>query len=246
MREETEFRPKPLVEVGSRPILWHIMKLYAHYGFRDFILCLGYRGNMIKEYFLNYEAMNNDFTICLGKKARIEYRDGHEEQDFMVTLAETGADSMTGGRLLRIGKYLQNEDRFMVTYGDGLSDVNIPQLLEFHRSHGKAATVTTFRPVSRFGILDINAGHQVQNFIEKPKSDAWASAGFFVFERSVLDYLKNDETILEREPLERLARAGELMAYHHDGFFYAMDTYREFQALNELWKTGNAPWKKWR
>lgn len=245
MREETEFRPKPLVDLGGRPILWHIMKLYAHYGFRDFVLCLGYRGNMIKEYFLNYEAMNNDFTICLGKRAQIQFNDNHEEQDFWVTLAETGADSMTGGRLKRVERYLKNEERFMVTYGDGVSDVDVAKLLEFHAAHGKLATVTTFRPVSRFGILDINNSNQVMSFIEKPKSDAWASAGFFVFERKILDYLDGDECVLEREPLEKLAEEGQLMAYNHDGFFYAMDTYREYQVLNDLWKSGAAPWKKW-
>jgi glucose-1-phosphate cytidylyltransferase len=245
MREETEFRPKPLVDVGGHPILWHIMKLYAHYDFRDFILCLGYRGNMIKEYFLNYEAMNNDFTICLGKKAQVQYNGNHEEQDFWVTLAETGAESMTGGRLKRVQRYLQDEDRFMLTYGDGVSDLDISKLLEFHCSHGKIATVTTFRPVSRFGILDINQSKQVKNFIEKPKSDAWASAGFFVFERKIFDYLDDDQCVLEREPLERLAEQGQLMAYNHEGFFYAMDTYREYQLLNELWRSGEAPWKKW-
>lgn len=245
LREETEFRPKPLVDVGGRPILWHIMKLYAHYGFREFVLCLGYRGNMIKEYFLNYEAMNNDFTICLGKKSQIQYNDTHEEQDFLVTLADTGGESMTGGRVRRIRKYIGSDDRFMVTYGDGVSDVDIPKLLEFHRAHGKIATVTTFRPVSRFGILNIDDTNQVMNFIEKPKSDAWASAGFFVFENKIFDYLDSDSTILEREPLERLAAEGELMAYHHQGFFFAMDTYREYQQLNDLWKSGQAPWKKW-
>ncbi len=245
LREETEFRPKPLVDVGGRPILWHIMKLYAYYGFREFILCLGYRGNMIKEYFLNYEAMNNDFTICLGRRAQIQYNGDHDEQDFWVTLAETGAESMTGGRLKRVRKYLDKETRFMLTYGDGVSDVNIRKLLDFHDSHGKIATVTTFRPASRFGILDINSSHQVKNFIEKPKSDAWASAGFFVFENKIFDYLDGDETVLEREPLERLAREGELMAYNHEGFFYAMDTYREYQVLNDLWKSGQAPWKMW-
>jgi glucose-1-phosphate cytidylyltransferase len=245
LREETEFRPKPLVDVGGRPILWHIMKLYAHYGFRDFVLCLGYRGNMIKEYFLNYEAMNNDFSICLGKSAQIRYNDNHEEQDFWVTLAETGADSMTGGRLKRVERYLQNEDRFMVTYGDGVSDVDIEKLLQFHIGHGKLATVTTFRPISRFGILDISNTSQVMSFIEKPKSDAWASAGFFVFERRIFDYLDGDECVLEREPLEKLAEEGQLMAYNHEGFFYAMDTYREYQVLNDLWKSGAAPWKKW-
>jgi len=245
LREETEFRPKPLVEVGGRPILWHIMKLYAHYGFRDFVLCLGYRGSMIKEYFLNYEAMNNDFTICLGKESRLVYNDVHEEQNFSITLADTGLETMTGGRLRRASKYL-SDDCFMVTYGDGVSDVDIGKLVEFHKSHGKLATVTTFRPVSRFGILDINAANQVQNFIEKPKSDAWASAGYFVFQREVLDYLDDDQCILEHAPLERLAADRQLIAYNHDGFFYAMDTYREYQILNDLWKNGEAPWKVWK
>ncbi len=244
MREETEFRPKPLVEVGGRPILWHIMKRYAHFGFADFVLCLGYRGNMIKEYFLNYEAMNNDFTICLGKKSGIEFNDQHQEQDFRVTLADTGQETMTGGRLKRVRRYVPDET-FMLTYGDGLADVDLTALLEFHRSHGKLATVTTFRPASRFGILDISAQAEVKNFIEKPKSDAWASAGFFVFEPSVFDYLSGDNCILEKEPLERLAAEGQLMAYHHHGFFYAMDTFREYQVLNDLWKSGEAPWKVW-
>jgi glucose-1-phosphate cytidylyltransferase len=245
LREETEFRPKPLVDVGGHPILWHIMKLYAHHGFRDFVLCLGYRGNMIKEYFLNYEAMNNDFTICLGRESRIEYNDNHEEQDFRITLADTGLESMTGGRLKRAQKYLP-DDCFMVTYGDGVSDVDIRKLVEFHKSHGKLATVTTFRPISRFGILDINSENQVQNFIEKPKSDAWASAGYFVFQRKIFDYLDGDQCILEHEPLERLAAERQLVAYNHDGSFFAMDTYREFQILNDLWKSGQAPWKVWK
>ena len=245
LREETEFRPKPLVDVGGHPILWHIMKLYAHHGFRDFVLCLGYRGNMIKEYFLNYEAMNNDFTICLGRESRIEYNDNHQEQDFCITLADTGLETMTGGRLKRAQKYIP-DDTFMVTYGDGVSDVDINKLVEFHKSHGKLATVTTFRPISRFGILDINSENQVQNFIEKPKSDAWASAGYFVFQRQVFDYLDGDQCILEHEPLERLAAERQLVAYNHDGTFFAMDTYREFQILNDLRKSGQAPWKVWK
>jgi glucose-1-phosphate cytidylyltransferase len=244
LREETEFRPKPLVDVGGRPILWHILKLYAHHGFRDFVLALGYRGNMIKEYFLNYEAMNNDFTICLGKQSRIQYDDHHAEQDFHVTLADTGEDTMTGGRVKRLQKYI-HDDRFMVTYGDGVSDVDIRRLMDFHRSHGKLATVTTFRPVSRFGILNIDENQQVLSFIEKPKGDAWASAGFFVFERKVFDYIDGDDCILEHGPLEHLASEGQLMAYHHEGFFYAMDTFREYQLLNDLWRTGQAPWKIW-
>jgi glucose-1-phosphate cytidylyltransferase len=244
LREETEFRPKPMVDIGGHPILWHIMKLYAHHDFREFVLCLGYRGQMIKEYFLNYEAMNNDFAICLGRKSSVEYLGNHEEQDFRIALSDTGADTMTGGRLKRVQKFISDED-FMLTYGDGVSDVDIGRLVEFHKSHGRIATVTTFRPVSRFGILDINADHQVMNFIEKPRSDAWASAGFFVFNRRVFDYLDGDECILEKEPLERLAAERQLVAYNHDGFFYAMDTYREYQILNELWKSGRAPWKVW-
>ncbi len=244
MREETEFRPKPLVEVGGRPILWHIMKLYAHYGFREFVLCLGYRGNMIKEYFLNYEAMNNDFTICLGRESRIQYTGDHEEQNFQITLADTGLDTMTGGRLKRVQKYIP-DDCFLMTYGDGVSDVNLRELIAFHKSHGKIGTVTTFRPVSRFGILDISSSGQVNSFIEKPRSDAWASAGFFVFQRGIFDYIEGDATTLEHEPLQRLASEGQLVAYHHPGFFYAMDTFREYQILNDLWKAGQAPWKVW-
>jgi glucose-1-phosphate cytidylyltransferase len=245
LREETEFRPKPLVEVGGRPILWHIMKHYAHHGFRDFVLCLGYKGNMIKDYFLNYQAMNNDFTISLGKKAQMVFHGDHEEQDFCVTLADTGEETLTGGRLQRVARYLGDDPRFMVTYGDGVSDVDIPALLNFHQRHGKLATVTTFRPISRFGILSINEEHEVRSFMEKPRADAWASAGFFVFEREVLNRLDGANVSLEREPLQRLAAAGQLMAYPHPGFFYAMDTYREYQLLNEAWNSGQAPWKKW-
>ena len=244
LREETEFRPKPLVDVGQRPILWHIMKLYAYHGFRDFVLCLGYRGNMIKEYFLNYEAMNNDFTICLGAQHHLSYHDTHTEQDFHVTLADTGLETMTGGRIKRVERFVEDET-FMVTYGDGLADVNIRSLLAFHRQHGKLATVTAVRPISRFGVLDVDDAGRVQRFSEKPTLDGWASAGFFVFNRRVFDYLKGDECILEREPLERLAGENHLMVFRHEGFFFAMDTYREYQILNDLWKNGQAPWKLW-
>jgi glucose-1-phosphate cytidylyltransferase len=247
LREETEFRPKPLVSVGTRPILWHIMKLFSHYGLRDFVLCLGYRGHMIKEYFLNYEAMNNDFTICLGRQDAIRFHDEHAEQDFQVCLAETGQETMTGGRLRRIARYLDSET-FMLTYGDGLADVDISALLEFHRAHGKLATLTTVRPVSRFGVVDIESDGRVAHFAEKPQSDGWVNAGFFVFDRKVLNYLEGegDDCVLERGPLERLAADGELMAYRHEGFFFAMDTYREYQYLNELWAKGQAPWKVWK
>jgi glucose-1-phosphate cytidylyltransferase len=244
LREETEFRPKPLVEIGSRPILWHIMKLYAHYGHRDFVLCLGYRGNMIKDYFLNYEAMNNDFTIQLGRESRVCFEGSHTEQDFHVTLADTGLASMTGGRVKRVQRYLDGR-RFLVTYGDGVSDLNIDRLIAFHCSHGRLATVTTMCPPSRFGIVDLDEDGQIRRFTEKPQRDSWASAGFFVFEPGVFDYLEGDDCILERGPLEQLAADGQLMAYRHEGFFYPMDTYREYQYLNQLWETDRAPWKVW-
>ncbi|MBI4491379.1 MAG: glucose-1-phosphate cytidylyltransferase [Chloroflexi bacterium] len=244
LREETEFRPKPLVEIGSRPILWHIMKLYGHHGFRDFVLCLGYRGNMIKDYFLNYEAMSNDFTIALGRRSEITYHGAHQEQNFRVTLADTGPATMTGGRIKRIERYVDDET-FMVTYGDGVADLDIGALVDFHHAHGRLATVTTVRPVSRFGILEVQEDGEVRSFAEKPRGDGWINAGFFVFQRQVFEYLDGEECVLEREPLERLAREGQLMAFRHPGFFYAMDTYREYNALNELWARGEAPWKVW-
>ena len=243
LREETEFRPKPMVEIGGRPILWHIMKTYAHHGFRDFVLCLGYRGQTIKEYFLNYEAMNNDFSICLGERSQIRYHARHDEQGFSVTLADTGLECMTGGRIHKIQKYI-TEDTFLLTYGDGVSDVDVRRVVEFHKSHGKLATVTTVPPMSRFGIVELQDA-QVRRFSEKPKSEGWMNAGYFVLQRGVFDYLGGDECIFEREPLERLAADGQLMAYRHEGFFYAMDTYREYQHLNELWSAQSAPWKVW-
>ena len=245
LREETEFRPKPMVYIGGRPILWHIMKIYAHYGFHEFIICLGYKGNIIKDYFLNYEAMNNDFTICLGCNNHIEYHQQHQEQDFKVTLANTGLNTMTGGRVKKIKKYIDDE-LFMLTYGDGLGNVNIKNLIDFHKSHGKIATITTVRPTSRYGILDLDNGSQVMKFTEKPQAEGWASAGFCVFNRSLFDYLPEDDCMLEHETLRRLAVEGQLMAYQHDGFFFPMDTYREYQQLNEMWEQGNSPWRIWK
>jgi glucose-1-phosphate cytidylyltransferase len=242
LREETEYRPKPLVDVGGRPILWHILKYYAHYGVRDFVVCLGYRGHMIKEYFLNYEAMNNDFTICLGEKNRIDYHGAHDEQDYNVTLADTGLDTMTGGRVARVKRHV-DDDTFCVTYGDGLTDLDLGKAIEFHHAHGRLATVTAVRPISRFGILELGESGQVERFVEKPQTDGWASAGFMIFNRRVFDYLGGDDCVLEQEPMERLARENQLMAYRHDGFFFAMDTYREYLYLNELWASGKAPWK---
>jgi glucose-1-phosphate cytidylyltransferase len=244
LREETEYRPKPLVEVGGRPVLWHIMKLYAHYGFNEFVLCLGYRGHMIKEYFLDYEARINDFTIQLGQKHEVTYHDVHEEQNFSVTLASTGEETMTGGRLKRVQRYIDG-DTFLLTYGDGLANVDIKALVDFHHSHGKLATVTTTRPPSRFGVMEFGEGTRIDHFREKPQSEGWINAGYMVMNRRVFDYLGGDDCVFEQEPLQKLAAEGELMGFCHDGFFYAMDTYREYQLLNDIWNSGNIPWKVW-
>jgi glucose-1-phosphate cytidylyltransferase len=245
LREETEFRPKPLVDVGGHPLLWHIMKLYAHYGFNEFVLCLGYRGNMIKDYFLNYEAMEGDFTITLGHGHPISYHGQQLEQDFRVTLADTGQDTMTGGRIKRVEPYI-SDDIFMCTYGDGVGDVDIKALVDFHRSHGRLATVTAVQPQSRYGTLEFQTdGLEVRHFNEKPMLDGLISAGFFVFDRKVLSYLHGDDCVLEQEPLEHLAADGQLMAYQHSGMWQPMDTYRDVLHLNEIWATGRAPWKVW-
>lgn len=243
LHEETEFRPKPLVPIGDRPILWHIMRTYAQSGFKEFVLCLGYRGEMIKDYFLNYEAMSNDFTIRMGQNNKVEYNNAHGEQDFMVTLTETGLETMTGGRIKRVEKYIE-DDTFMVTYGDGVADIDIKALVKYHNKHGRLATVTVVHPFSRFGMVALDSSSKVLNFVEKPQLDEWISAGFFVCNRRVFHYLSDDDCIFEREPLERLACEGELMAYRHNGFFYAMDTYRDYRYLNELWDKGQAPWVK--
>jgi glucose-1-phosphate cytidylyltransferase len=244
MREETEYRPKPLVPIGGKPVLWHIMKMYAEHGFRDFVLPLGYRGDMIKDYFLNYETSSTDFTITLGQKPVVEVHNDHDERGFKVTLVDTGQPTLTGGRVKRVQKYI-TDDTFMVTYGDGVSDIDLTGLVDFHRSHGKLATITAVRPTSRFGLMDITPEGAVSNFEEKPEMDVWASAGFMVFERRVFDYLPGDDCILEQEPLMRLAQEGELHAYRHSGAFYAMDTLRDVTALNKLWDAGEASWKTW-
>ena len=244
LREETEYRPKPMVEIGSHPILWHIMKHFGHFGHQKFILCLGYRGQMIKDYFLNYEATNNDFTLRLGSRAEIEYHSAHGEQDVSVTLSDTGLDTMTGGRLKRVQQYVGEED-FFLTYGDGLADVDLHKLLAFHQSHGRMATVTAVRPVSRFGILQTDSDHGVKNFSEKPQAEGWINAGFMILKPAVFELLTGDDCVLEQAPLEQLAEAGQLMAYNHEGFFYAMDTYREYLHLKQMWDDGAPPWKMW-
>jgi glucose-1-phosphate cytidylyltransferase len=246
LKEETEIRPKPMVEIGDRPILWHIMKIYAFYGFTDFVLCIGYKGEMIKEYFLNYEAMNNDFTIRLGRSNQIDFHSNHSEKDWSVTIADTGEDAMTGARIKRVEKYIDS-DEFMLTYGDGLADIDIKKLLEFHRSHNKLGTITGVRPTSRFGEIIIEDG-VVKEFSEKPQSsEGHISGGFFVFRREFLKYLSSDDNcILEKEPLERLAKEGNLTMYFHPGFWYCMDTYRDYLYLREIWQKGKAPWKIWK
>jgi glucose-1-phosphate cytidylyltransferase len=245
LREETEFRPKPMVEIGGQPILWHLMKLFARHAITDFVVPIGYRGEVIRDYFLNYEGRTNDFTIRLGPEhaTSIEYHTTHLEAGWQVTVVDTGAETPTGGRVRRIHPYVEGE-RFMVTYGDGLADVDLGKLLAFHESHGKMATMTTVRPMSRFGIVEFEPDGAVRSFREKPLADDYVNAGFFVFEPEVFTYLE-DDVALEEEPLEALAADGQLSAYTHDGFFQPMDTYREFTLLNGLWNAGRAPWKVW-
>ena len=242
LREETEYRPKPLVPIGNRPILWHIMKSYAAFGFTDFILALGYKGEMIKDYFLNYDLLNTDFTLELGSKRIERLNTGHDEADWRVTFVDTGQDTMTGGRLRRLAPYLHNAERFMLTYGDGVSDVDIRALLELHRQSGRIALVTGVRPMARFGELIVE-GDRVARFAEKPSGhDTWINGGYFVMTPEVFDYLESDDTVLERQPMERLAADGQLAVHKHAGYWQPMDTVREMQLLNEQWNSGRAPW----
>lgn len=246
LREETEYRPKPMVEVGGRPIIWHIIKLFAFHGYREMILCLGYRGDMIKEYFLDYHSRNSDFTVNVGQDRSIVYHEPYEEQDLSVTLSNTGLDSFTGTRIRMAAKYLDDDDLFFLTYGDGLSNIDLSSLLEFHLSHGKLATITTIRPVSRFGMMNVNDHNLVSEFQEKPIGTSWASAGYMVLNKKVIDLIPKDiNCMMEKEPLEKLAEAGELAAYKHEGFFFPMDTYRDYLKLNYLWNKKQAPWVVW-
>lgn len=246
LREETEIRPKPLVEIGGKPILWHIMKIYAYYGFNDFILSLGYKGEMIKDYFLNYEMRNNDFTISLSNRGNIEFHTNHQEKDWKVTLIDTGLNAQTGTRIKRAEKYI-DEDLFMVTYGDGVGNINIEKLLKFHKSHKRIGTVTAVRPSSRFGELAIK-GSAVKEFSEKPQTkQGFINGGFFVFDKNFFNYLSNeDDCFLERKPLEKLAKDNQLSVYLHRDFWQCMDTQREVGILNKLWESKNPPWKVWR
>lgn len=251
LSEETEVRPKPMVEIGGRPILWHIMKLYSHHGFHEFVLCLGYRGDVIRDYFLNYFARNSDSRVHLAED-RIEYLSSfHEEKQWVVTLAETGDATPTGGRVKRVAKYLEGP-RFLLTYGDGLSNVDVRQLVAFHERQGRLATVTGVRPVTRYGELQLD-GERVESFHEKPQLvEGWVNGGYFVLERGVLDRLTDDSSIGggpgaggESDPLESLAADGQLSVYRHDDYWRAMDTLRDRISLEEEWATGRAGWKVW-
>lgn len=242
--EETSVRPKPMVEIGGKPILWHIMKMYSHHGIHDFIICCGYKGYVIKEYFANYFLHMSDVTFDMRANAMHVHE--QRAEPWKVTLVDTGDESMTGGRLLRVSDYVKDEEAFCLTYGDGVGDVDISASIAFHRSHGKAATLTAVYPPGRFGALDIQQG-QVRSFKEKPKGDgAMINGGFFVLSPKVLDELKGDTTIWEQEPLQNLASKNELMAFTHEGFWQPMDTLRDKNHLEELWATGNAPWKSWK
>ena len=244
LKEETEFRPKPMVPIGNRPILWHIMKIYAHYGFKDFILALGYKGDTIKEYFQNYELMNNDVTIELGRPENRIVHQNHGEVGWRITLADTGQHAFKGSRLKQIERYI-DEDVLMVTYGDGVGNIDIPALLTFHNSHGKIATMTGATVASQFGELSIRE-NDVTSFTEKPKSSSFVNGGFFVFNREIFNYLTNDDKCdLEYGKIEKLSKEGQIKVYKHKGFWACMDTFRDMEYLNKLWNEGKAEWKVW-
>jgi len=241
IREETEFKPKPMVEIGGRPVLWHIMKHLSSYGLDRFVICVGYKGDVIRDYFLNYRSRNNNFTVSLGSKNELTFHSDHEESDWSVTVAETGSNTNTGGRVFGIQKYVSGEN-FLCTYGDGLSDININDLENFHYQKNRIATVTAVRPTSRFGIMDLDASDNVISFKEKPRAQGWINGGFFIFKPQIFDYL-NQDVVLENEPLQALSSENQLAAFKHEGFWQPMDTFRESKILNDLWSSGSAPWR---
>lgn len=244
LREETEFKPKPMVQIGDKPILWHIMKGYASYGFKEFVLCLGYKGEVIRDYFINYDYNHSNVIVELGKKKVTKLDSDHNEDDWRVWMVDTGQATQTGGRVKRIQKYI-DDDIFMATYGDGVANVNIEQLVNFHKKQGKLATVTAVRPSSRFGELSFD-GSIVKSFKEKPQvNEGWINGGFFIFNKEVFNHISGDQETLEQGLLEKLTQKKELAVFLHDGFWQCMDTYRETQLLNELWKSNKAPWKTW-
>ncbi len=242
--EESHLKPKPMIEIGDAPILWHIMKYYSSYGFHDFIICCGYKGYVIKEYFADYYLHRSDITFDFSDNNKM-FIHNNVAEPWKVTLADTGLHTMTGGRLKRVREYLGDET-FMMTYGDGLSDVDLSHLLRFHREHGKTATLTAIQPGGRYGVLDIDGEQTVRRFAEKAREDGgWINGGFMVLEPEIFSYIEGDKTFLEKEPLEKLAYDGELAAYRHEGFWKCMDTMRDKGMLEQLWETGQAPWKRW-
>lgn len=243
LKEETEYKPKPLVEIGGLPILYHIMKIYSHYCFKDFILCLGYKGNMIRDYLLKHEYYTKDFTFNLKNK-NIEIHNKEEENDLSITFVDTGSETNTGGRIKRIEKYI-NTENFLATYGDGVADINIKNLYQYHLNHGRIATLTGLRPTSKYGIVEINNKDIITTFKEKPQMKEWISGGFFVFNRKIFDYL-DENCVLEREPFQRLAQEGQFGVFRHNGFWGCMDTYKDAMWLNELWVNNEAKWKIWK
>jgi glucose-1-phosphate cytidylyltransferase len=247
LREETEYRPKPMVPIGNRPILWHIMKTYAHYGHKEFILCLGYKGDMIKDYFRNYLWHTCDTTLMLGRKPKVKFHNNHDEEDWSVTLADTGENSMTAYRIRLVQKYLDNDDTFLLTYGDGVGDIDIPASITSHKKSGKVCTLTAVHPPGRFGELGVGSDQTVIGFNEKPQTEGgYINGGYMVCSRRFFDYLPDDPKImLEQEPMKRLTTDGQLGAFKHDGFWQPMDTLQEFNILNGLWDTGKALWKVW-
>jgi len=241
MREETEFRPKPMVEVGGKPVLWHIMKTYASHGHTDFVICTGYKGEQIKDYFYNYSSRNSDFTVRLGHKDSATFHGAHDEFEWSVTVADTGQETPTGGRIKKVKPYLDGEP-FLATYGDGIANVDITSLIDSHKNHGKVATLTTSNPTSRFGMVELDDNNNVVRFSEKPELTGSVNIGYFVFENAVFDFL-DDDSVLEQAPLTEMANANQISAFPHHGFWQPMDTYREAKLLNELWQSGSPPWK---
>ena len=243
IQEETLIKPKPLIEIGSKPIIWHIMKTYSHYGFKEFVICCGYKGYLIKEYFANFSLYNSDVTIDI-KENQIKVHKNNNE-DWKITLIDTGDNSLTGGRILRIKDFVDEE--FLLTYGDGVADVNINKLIEHHKINKKIATMTIVQPQGRFGVVEFNTKNNlIENFSEKLKGDgAWINGGFFVLNKKIFDYLKDDFTIWEKEPLEKLSKENQLVAFKHDNFWYSMDTMRDKAYLENLWEKNKAPWKLW-
>lgn len=247
LREETEFRPKPMVPIGARPILWHIMKTYAHYGHKEFVLCLGYKGEQIKDYFRNYLWHTSDVTLSLGPEAQVEYHGRHDEEDWSVTLADTGENSMTAFRVKAIQHYIPKGEPFLLTYGDGLATIDINASIKSHNAAGKVCTISAVHPAGRFGSLRIDGDGSIHNFSEKPQFEAaYVNGGYMVCDHRIFDYLPGDPNVmLERKPMDDLVRDRQLHSYRHEGFWQPMDTYQEAQFLNEIWAAGKAPWKVW-